>query len=444
MITIASDLVIQAHGDGLRIALISEQIRPVELNADLPARELYALELAKGLARLGCPTDLFVRRLEPGDARITEIEPGCRLVTLPAGPAAPRPRRTLWMVAPQMRDQFLRFMVAEGTRYDLVHATTWIAGVAAMDAAQRSGLPYTQLLQAANAAKEHRLDDPQASPAQRVQFEQDFALGAARLITRTPSERQAIIEAYKPDPAKVSVVPWGVDLGLFRPMDRGAARRKLRLDPSGAVILHVARPLARTGLHDLVRTLTLLGDLPGGAPLLLVVGGDTREPDTAQSPELGELWQLAAELGVADRVRFVGRRGRRELPLYYAAADVIAAVPWAEPFGAAVREAMACGRPVVGSAVGGIADALAGGRSGMLVAPEDPRELASRLRRLLRSPGLRARVGKQGRAAAEAQLGWDQVARATRDLFEQTLGAPAPPARRAPVNVPVTRPRGIA
>lgn len=429
VITIASELVIDAdrNGGAPRLAVVSEQIRPVELGADLPGREVYALELSRHLARLGRPVDLFVRRLQADDARVTEVEQGLRLVTVPAGPAGPRLRRTLWMIAPQMRDQILRFVLAEGIRYDLVHAATWTAGVAAAEVAARTGASFTQLLQAADESKEHHVDDPQSSPPQRVQFEQDLARTAEAIIARTASEREHIVRAYGADPSRVEVIPWGVELSRFQPLDRAQARRRLGLDPTGSIVLQVGRPLARRGVHDLLRALALLEDLPGGAPLLLLVGGDTRKPNPAEAPELGELWQLAAELGVAERVRFIGRRARAELPDFYAAADVVTCVPWHEPYGQQLREAIACARPVVGTAVGGIADAIGDEQAGLLVAVEDPRDLATKLRRLLRSPGLRARMGRSGRLKAERELGWDQVARRTLELFDRVAGLPPGP-----------------
>jgi D-inositol-3-phosphate glycosyltransferase len=423
VITIASEVVTE-----LNVALICESIRPLELDADLPGRSVYALQLGRHLARLGVGVDIFVRRIAPDDARITEVEPGLRLVTVAAGPAGPRQRRTLWMIAPQVRDQVLRFMLAEGVRYDVVHATSWIAGVAAAEVAQRSDLPYTQLLQAPKLSKEHHLDDENASPPQRVQFELDFTRQAAALIARTPYERAHVVEAYRADPRRVAIIPWGVDLELFKPGDRAHARRQLGLDQTGSILLHVGRPLARTGVHDLLRAVALLEDLPGGPPQLLLVGGDTREPDAVTNKEVGDLWQLAAELGVTEHVRFVGRRARHELPAYYAAADVVTAVPWHEPYGQQVREALACARPVVGSDVGGIADVLVGEQMGALVSPEDPRDLAAKLRRLLRSPGLRGRLGRAGRAYAEEQLGWPRVAEATREVFARTARVTAGPA----------------
>jgi len=427
VITIPSEVVTE-----LRVAIVSESIRPLELEADLPGRSVYALELARHLARLGCEVDLFVRRIAPGDEKITDIEPNLRLITMAAGPPGPRQRRTLWMIAPQLRDQILRFMLAEGIRYDLIHATTWIAGVAAAEVARRTELPYTQLLQAPDLSKEHHLDDENASPPQRVQYEHDFTRQAAGVIARCPHERAHLVEAYRADPQRVAIIPWGVDLELFRPGDRAQARRYLGLDQTGSILLHVGRPLARTGVHDLLRALALLEDQPGGPPQLLLVGGDTREPDAAHNKEVGDLWQLAAELGVTERVRFVGRRARQELPAYYAAADVVTSVPWHEPYGQQVREALACARPVVGTDVGGIADVLAGEQMGTLVAPEDPRELAAKLRRLLRSPGLRSRLGRAGRQYAEAELGWERVAASTAELFTRVAGvgpAPAPQPR---------------
>src|SRR5438105_5220262 len=231
----------------MRIAVVSESLRPIEIGADLPGRELYALELSRHLARAGNQVDLFVRRIDAADARITEVEPNFRLVTVPAGPLGPRQRRTLWMIAPQVRDQVLRFMLAEGIRYDLIHATTWVAGVAAAEIAERAELPHIQLIQAPKLTKEHHLDDPAASPPQRVQLEHEFARDAAAVVTRTPSERERVVEAYGADPRRVAVIPWGIDLTLFEPSDRAQARRALGLEQSGALVLHVGRPLPRTG-----------------------------------------------------------------------------------------------------------------------------------------------------------------------------------------------------
>jgi len=97
--------------------------------------------------------------------------------------------------------------------------------------------------------------------------------------------------------------------------------------------------------------------------------------------------------------------------------DVVVAVPWYEPFGIVPVEAMACGRPVVGSAVGGLLDTVVPGTTGELVPPRDPGRLAEVLRDLLADPARRAEYGRAGRARAVGTYQWRRVARATEDVY---------------------------
>jgi D-inositol-3-phosphate glycosyltransferase len=125
--------------------------------------------------------------------------------------------------------------------------------------------------------------------------------------------------------------------------------------------------------------------------------------------------------------------GRAEMPALMRSADAVVAVPWYEPFGIVPLEAMACGRPVVASAVGGLTDTVVDGVTGLLVPPRDPRRLASVLRDLLASPRLRTRLGRAGLARARANYTWQQVAARTEAVYEEVrheaadrvLGAPA-------------------
>ncbi len=124
-----------------------------------------------------------------------------------------------------------------------------------------------------------------------------------------------------------------------------------------------------------------------------------------------------AELGVADRLRFVGRRQPDELRFYYGAGDIAVTTPWYEPFGLTPLEGMACGRPVVGSAVGGIAFTIVDGVTGFLVPPRDPEALADRLQDLLAQPDLRARLGRAARTRVEREFTWPTVAARTAALY---------------------------
>ncbi|MGE5864261.1 MAG: glycosyltransferase, partial [Rhizobacter sp.] len=151
---------------------------------------------------------------------------------------------------------------------------------------------------------------------------------------------------------------------------------------------------------------------------VLVVGGESREPDEALTPEIGRLRAVAREAGVAARVTFTGQRQRSELRRYYAAANVFATTPWYEPFGITPLEAMACGVPVVGSAVGGIQYSVTDGVTGFLVPPHDPVALAARLLELYRNPALAAALGRAGIRRARSMFTWEEVARQLAEVYE--------------------------
>ena len=109
-------------------------------------------------------------------------------------------------------------------------------------------------------------------------------------------------------------------------------------------------------------------------------------PSVENTPELKRLRAIAIREGVEDFVQFEGRRARSELRCYYCAADVFVTTPWYEPFGITPVEAMACGRPVIGSDTGGIRYTVIDGETGYLVPPKNPRALAVRLATLASDP----------------------------------------------------------
>ena len=173
----------------------------------------------------------------------------------------------------------------------------------------------------------------------------------------------------------------------------------------------LGRLVPRKGFGTVIEALPQLPDTE------LVLAGGSGGPE----PERERLLALAAALGVAQRVRMLPQVARAEVPALLRSADVVVAVPWYEPFGIVPLEAMACGRPVVASAVGGMLDTVVPGRTGLLVAPHDPAALAEALRHLLERPALRERLGRQGVERVRHHYGWDTVARDTLQAYASTL-----------------------
>jgi len=156
---------------------------------------------------------------------------------------------------------------------------------------------------------------------------------------------------------------------------------------------------------------------------LRIVGGDCAPADPRRTPEIGRLMAVAADCGVADRVVFEGNQPRSALQRWYAAADVFVTTPWYEPFGITPLEAMACARPVVGSAVGGVRYTVVAGETGLLVPAKDPGALARALVRLRADPARAAAMGEAGLRRVRTEFTWERVAASLAEVFEQAIAA---------------------
>jgi glycosyltransferase involved in cell wall biosynthesis len=265
-------------------------------------------------------------------------------------------------------------------------------------------------------------------PEQRLAIEDRAVLEADRIIAECPQDADDLEALYGADPGKLRLIPCGFDPAEFWPTDRQAARQLFGLDPTERIVLQLGRMVPRKGVDTVIRGVARLGRQYGIAARLLVVGGESRDPDPAVTPEIGRLRAVAAEEELSDSVTFVGSRGRPELRLYYAAADVFVTTPWYEPFGITPVEAMACARPVIGAAVGGIKATVVDGETGFLVPPKDEAAVAERLARLFRNPGLLRTLGHRARQRAASRYTWARVCDAVEAVYEEVLTGATPTA----------------
>jgi glycosyltransferase involved in cell wall biosynthesis len=189
------------------------------------------------------------------------------------------------------------------------------------------------------------------------------------------------------------------------------------------IVVYVGRMLPRKDVRNLVRAAAIVMRRSHIPFSLLLVGGEATDPDPAKTPEIEVLQSLARELGIRDRVRFTGKRQPDELRYYYSAGDIAVTTPWYEPFGLTPLEAMACGRPVIGSNVGGIKFTVQDGQTGCLVPPRDPEALADCLQTLLEQPARREQMGQAARLRVEREFTWPTVADRTAQLYESLLTA---------------------
>ena len=289
---------------------------------------------------------------------------------------------------------------------DVVHAHFWMSGVAATEAATPLQLPVLQTFHALGTVKRRYQGDRDTSPGGRIAMESRLCRTVDRVIA-TCRDEVVELAALGLDPLSASVVPCGVDVDHFTPGE-GAARER-------PTLLVVGRLVERKGVADVVAA---LAELPGVD--LLVAGGPPAD-GLVVDPEAVRLRELAEENGTADRLHLIGGVARSDMPALLRSADIVVAVPWYEPFGIVPLEAMACGRPVVGSAVGGLLDTVVPGVCGELVPPRRPDLLAAALRELLDDPARRAAYGEAGVRRVRARYGWDRVCAETEQVYAGVL-----------------------
>src|SRR6266487_5373076 len=409
-----------------RIAFFSEHASPVARlgGADAGGQNVYVDEVSRNLARRGYAVDVFTRCDSLEVPEIIEWASGVRVVNLQAGPRQPRPKDELWPFMPEFRDAFLRFMVQDEAKYDLLHGNFWMSGWVVSELRKRLHIPAVQIFHAMGKTKRRHQKHIDTSPGDRLATEKDIIQAVDRVIAQCPTEGAELEDDYGADPHKVVIIPSAVNTRVFRPILQADARRRIGLDGEGKVIVYVGRLLPRKDIRNIVRAVAQLRqehDAHGEKLTLLIVGGETVEPDPEATPELGELQRLAEELGIADIVKFMGKRQPNELRHYYSAGDVVVTTPWYEPFGLTPLEGMACGRPVIGSAVGGITYTIVDEVTGLLVPPRNPQELACSLYRLWQQPDLCQWMGKNAQQRVERQFVWSKVAEQLDELYNSML-----------------------
>ena len=380
---------------------------------------IYILEMAKRLAARGVQVDVFTRHHDPLDPQVVMLAPGARLIHLPAG-APPLDKSGVYELLPQFTSQMRRFCIADRLNYDLVSTHYWLSGLVGMRLASEWGVPHiTSFHTMAEMKRRGRPEETEVE--QRDVSESAIACAADSIVVWTNDEKDAIVDYCDIDPAKVSVIPPGVDLSRFRPMSQSQSREFLGYGEEKN-ILFVGRLEPLKGLDVLLRAVAALENLSNVT--LNVVGGDEN------SKEKSRLQSLASRMKLTQTVRFIGSVSQEELPLHYNAADVCVLPSHYESFGLAALEAAACGRPVVASEVGGLSSIVRNGSTGFLVEPKHSDSMAERLCELLGDDMLRSRMGSAARTHAET-LGWDRSADALLDRYREMVPAQNPSAAPA-------------
>lgn len=406
------------------IALISEHASPIAAlgGVDSGGQNVYVGQLANHLATLGYAVDVFTRRDCENLPEVVHLPSGARVIHVRSGPPRYIPKEDLLPLMDEFAERMLRHCRRCG-RYDLLHANFWTSGLVALKMKERLGTPYVVTFHALGRVRVLHQAEQDRFPAVRPAVEERVIAGAERIIAECPQDQHDLVRLYGAASDHITTIPCGYDESEFWPIDQRYARRILHLHPDEPLLLQLGRVVPRKGIETAIRAVACLAERHGIRARLLVVGGQSSDPDPLVTPEIGRLRAVAEAAGVGDQVVFTGSRNRDVLRYYYSAADVFITTPWYEPFGITPLEAMACARPVIGSRVGGIKSTVVDGETGFLVPPRDPVAVADRVAELLGDRQRLTAFGEAGCRRAKRHFTWPIVAERVAQLYREVQSA---------------------
>ena len=420
----------------MKIALISDHASPLALlgGSDSGGQNVYVAHLARQLGRAGHLVDVFTRSDDPRLPPVCAFDRNVRVVHVPAGPRAPIAKERLLPHMYEFARRTVTFCKGPTHCYHVVHANFFMSGLAALRLKRELELPFVMTFHALGEVRRLHQKEADQFPPERIGIERLLVKSADRIIAECPQDLEDLVSLYGASADAIDVVPCGIDRGEIRPGGAGARGRiGLGLAPDEFVVLQLGRLVPRKGIDNVIRGIACLKRDHGIRARLLIVGGEADDPDPVKTPEIGRLSAIAEQEGLRDQVIFAGRRARELLGDYYSAADVFVTTPWYEPFGITPLEAMGCGTPVIGAAVGGIKHTVVDGVTGYLIPPRDPAALAERLARFHRNPELARALGRAGIRHVASRYTWRKVARDMERTYAMVLERTRPAVAAAAV-----------
>lgn len=400
-----------------RIAVVSLHASPTaslgqNANGGL---NVYVREVCAAFSDRGIATDVFTRMQSPDDPGMEALAALSRVIYLPAGRGVDK--YSLIQEVPAFAAEIQAHAARQGVHYDLLFSHYWLSGEVACLLRPRLAAKWAHVAHTLGLVKNRRLaEGARPEPPLRIRLEGEIARQADLLIASTADEGDELVNAYGAEPNRVFVVPPGVDLTTFRPLDRAQARRTIGYG-NGPLLLFVGRLERLKGVEIALRALALLNDREHPDLRMLVIGEDSRDGDESEKERLKA---LASQLGVRDRIDFLGSVTHHELPHFYSAADACVMPSYSESFGLVALEAQACGCPVVASDVPGLRSVVRDDVSGYLIAGNDPAAYADRIGRLLADPDKAQQMGRRGSLLAQ-RFSWGRTADSLEKLFDEVI-----------------------
>jgi glycosyltransferase involved in cell wall biosynthesis len=290
------------------------------------------------------------------------------------------------------------------------------------------GVPFIQTFHSLGAVKRKVLGDQDSSPINRIDIERKIVQAADRIIATAPQEMEDLRNIYAADPTRITVIPCGVNLDIFRPESQIEARIYAGVPYDEFLITFVGRLEKRKGVDTMLEAMGILITEQPHLPLsAIIVGGQPRSKgrqtkiSQQEAREHRRYKEILDLYQISDRVTFTGGLPQDLLYHYYSAGDVTIIPSYYEPFGMTALEALACGSSVIVSRVGGLKSTVVEGEVGLHFEPRNPHDLAKQIKYLIDHPEINARFRKNARPYVEIHYSWESIAERMSSLYREEI-----------------------
>lgn len=411
-----------------RIAMLSVHTCPLALlgGKKTGGMNVYVRDFSRELGKQGIQVDVFTRSQDDCQPMVKhDLGNGGRVIHIPAGPEKPIPVADIVNYLDEFTQGVLDFAQTENAQYDIIHSHYWLSGLVAEQLRDAwNGTPIVHMFHTLGHMKNKiASDESQMAPQSRIDGEYHVIQTVDRLVAATPAEESQLTELYDADPQKISILPPGVDLERFKPIDKKVAKDTVGIPCGNTNIVFAGRIEPLKGIDTMLKAMALIQKRHPQAienSCMAIIGGDPWAEDL--DDEMARLQQLREELDIHDLVTFLGAKDQDILPNYYAAAEMVIMPSHYESFGMVALEAMAMGTPVIASEVGGLAYLVKDGQTGFHVPSRDPETLARRIYDLLTNKRCRESMGENARQYAHT-FDWANIVYQMANLYQELVPA---------------------
>ncbi|MGB9700733.1 MAG: glycosyltransferase [Thermodesulfobacteriota bacterium] len=385
---------------------------------------VYVRELSREMGRKGWQVDVFTRSQNPHISRIVSLGRNARVIHLPAGPETPIPKNEILKFLPEFIKNLTEFALQNKISYELIHSHYWLSGWVGERLKEKWSLPLLHMFHTLGFLKNSTKGDKKEKESQeRLKIETEIMAKADFLIASTPWEKEQMVSFNNINPAKIKVIPCGVDLKLFRPKPMSEAKRFLGLSAEKEFILFVGRIDAIKGIDILIKAFDYLMKkyIKWRKELgLIIIGGEVDLNMREENQEWQRLKKLVVRLGLQEQVAFWGPQRQDLLPYFYSAAQALILPSRYESFGMVALEAMACGTTVIATDVGGLPFTIKNGENGFLIPEGDWVGLGEKISEILENQELKNKIRKKALEKAK-NFAWPIITQKVLSLYDSLI-----------------------